>query len=105
MTTCSAWPTPTRRSPTTAGKPAQQRVTEAAFMVVLKSCTASPTTHSSPAATCRVARGARYGLLADHGGHGIGRKMHEEPGVPNEGPAGKGMRLEAGLVLALEPMQ
>jgi len=52
----------------------------------------------------RVARGARYGLLADHGGHGIGREMHEEPGVPNEGPAGKGMRLEAGLVLALEPM-
>ncbi len=30
--------------------------------------------------------------------------MHEEPGVPNEGPAGQGMRLEAGLVLALEPM-
>jgi len=52
----------------------------------------------------RVARGAGYGLLADHGGHGIEREMHEAPGVPNEGPAGEGMRLEAGLVLALEPM-
>ena len=52
----------------------------------------------------RVARSAGYGLLADHGGHGIGREMHEAPGVPNEGPAGKGMRLEVGLVLALEPM-
>ena len=51
-----------------------------------------------------VARGAGYGLLADHGGHGIGRRMHEEPSVPNEGRAGRGMRLEPGLVLALEPM-
>jgi methionyl aminopeptidase len=51
-----------------------------------------------------VARGAGYGLLADHGGHGIGRRMHEDPSVPNEGRAGRGMRLEPGLVLALEPM-
>jgi methionyl aminopeptidase len=51
-----------------------------------------------------VARRAGYGLLADHGGHGIGRRMHEEPSVPNEGRAGRGMRLEPGLVIALEPM-
>jgi methionyl aminopeptidase len=51
-----------------------------------------------------VARGAGYGLLADHGGHGIGRRMHEDPSVPNEGRAGRGLRLEPGLVLALEPM-
>jgi methionyl aminopeptidase len=51
-----------------------------------------------------VARGAGYGLLADHGGHGIGRRMHEDPSVPNEGRRGRGMRLEPGLVLALEPM-
>jgi methionyl aminopeptidase len=56
------------------------------------------------AAIGAVARGAGYGLLADHGGHGIGRRMHEDPSVPNEGRAGRGMRLEPGLVIALEPM-
>jgi methionyl aminopeptidase len=56
------------------------------------------------AAIGAVARDAGYGLLADHGGHGIGRRMHEDPSVPNEGRVGRGMRLEPGLVLALEPM-
>jgi len=37
-------------------------------------------------------------------GHGIGREMHEEPAVPNFGPSGRGPRLMAGLVLAIEPM-
>ena len=37
-------------------------------------------------------------------GHGIGRSMHEDPQVPNFGPAGKGVRLEPGMVLAVEPM-
>lgn len=52
----------------------------------------------------RVAKKAKLGNLEDHGGHGIGREMHGEPFVPNEGKAGKGMELKAGLVLALEPM-
>jgi methionyl aminopeptidase len=51
-----------------------------------------------------AARGAGYGLMADHGGHGIGRTMHEDPHVPNEGRPGKGMRLRPGLVIAIEPM-
>ena len=55
-------------------------------------------------AIAAVARGAGYGLLADHGGHGVGRSMHEEPHVANEGRAGKGLRLRPGLVLAIEPM-
>ena len=37
-------------------------------------------------------------------GHGIGRSMHEEPQVPNYGPPGKGVVLEEGMVLAIEPM-
>ena len=37
-------------------------------------------------------------------GHGIGRAMHEDPQVPNYGPAGKGTRLRPGMVLAIEPM-
>ena len=55
------------------------------------------------AAIAAVARADGYGMLANHGGHGIGREMHQDPFVPNEGYAGHGMRLEAGLVLALEP--
>jgi methionyl aminopeptidase len=51
-----------------------------------------------------VARAAGYGLLADHGGHGVGRAMHEAPHVPNEGRPGRGLTLRPGLVLALEPM-
>jgi methionyl aminopeptidase len=50
------------------------------------------------------ARNAGYGMLADHGGHGIGRTMHEDPDVPNEGRRGKGMKLRPGLVIAIEPM-
>lgn len=45
-----------------------------------------------------------FGVVRDYVGHGIGRQMHEEPSVPNYGQAGTGLRLEAGLVLALEPM-
>jgi methionyl aminopeptidase len=55
-------------------------------------------------AIASAARAAGYGLLADHGGHGIGRTMHEDPHVPNGGRPGKGMRLRPGLVIAIEPM-
>ncbi|HEY1177917.1 MAG TPA: type I methionyl aminopeptidase [Phytomonospora sp.] len=56
------------------------------------------------AAIGEVGRAAGYGLLAGWGGHGIGRSMHEDPHVPNEGRAGRGLRLRAGLVIAIEPM-
>jgi methionyl aminopeptidase len=51
-----------------------------------------------------AARKDGYGLLADHGGHGVGRAMHEDPFVWNEGRPGRGYRLHPGLVIALEPM-
>ncbi|MFC9786901.1 type I methionyl aminopeptidase [Rhodococcus sp. NPDC127528] len=50
------------------------------------------------------ARSRGWGLLADHGGHGIGRAMHEDPDVPNEGRPNRGLKLRPGLVLAIEPM-
>lgn len=51
-----------------------------------------------------IGRAAGYGLPAGFGGHGIGRAMHEEPSVPNEGRAGRGLKLKPGLVIAIEPM-
>ncbi|MEU3912121.1 type I methionyl aminopeptidase [Streptomyces sp. NPDC029721] len=51
-----------------------------------------------------VCRAAGYGIPEGFGGHGVGRSMHEDPGVPNEGPPGRGMRLRPGMVLAIEPM-
>src|SRR5512134_218642 len=45
-----------------------------------------------------------YSVVRDLVGHGIGRAMHEEPSVPNHGPAGRGAKLVAGQVLAIEPM-
>jgi methionyl aminopeptidase len=51
-----------------------------------------------------VARTAGFAVVREYVGHGIGTAMHEEPEVPNYGPAGRGMRLRAGMVLAIEPM-
>jgi methionyl aminopeptidase len=51
-----------------------------------------------------VARKADCGMPADFGGHGIGRRMHEDPHVPNRGRPGRGFPLRHGLVLAIEPM-
>jgi methionyl aminopeptidase len=45
-----------------------------------------------------------YGVVREFVGHGVGREMHEEPQVPNFGPADRGPILRKGMVLALEPM-
>jgi methionyl aminopeptidase len=50
------------------------------------------------------AEGAGYSVVRQFVGHGIGRKLHEPPQVPNFGPAGVGAELRPGLVLAIEPM-
>jgi methionyl aminopeptidase len=52
----------------------------------------------------QVAHGAGYGILADHGGHGVGQLLHEDPSLDNDGRPGRGPRLRDGLVLAIEPM-
>ncbi|WP_217239004.1 type I methionyl aminopeptidase [Streptomyces sp. AC555_RSS877] len=51
-----------------------------------------------------VCRAGGYGIPEGFGGHGIGRRMHEDPPVPNEGRPGRGFPLRHGMVLALEPM-
>lgn len=45
-----------------------------------------------------------YGVIRDLCGHGIGQEMHEDPNVPNFGRAGRGVRLQPGMTLAIEPM-
>ena len=45
-----------------------------------------------------------YGIVRDLCGHGIGRHMHEEPEIPNYRVAKRGMKLKAGMTLAIEPM-
>ena len=45
-----------------------------------------------------------FDVVREFQGHGIGKEMHEEPGVPNYGKAGRGLRLEPGMTIAVEPM-
>jgi len=45
-----------------------------------------------------------YGVVRELCGHGIGQEMHEDPNVPNYGNAGRGVKLQAGMTLAIEPM-
>jgi len=47
---------------------------------------------------------AGFAVVRDFVGHGIGRRMHEEPQIPNYGPAGRGPKLRMGMTLAIEPM-
>ncbi len=47
---------------------------------------------------------AGFSVVRDYVGHGVGRKMHESPQIPNFGKPGKGPRLQEGMVLAIEPM-
>ena len=56
------------------------------------------------AAVEAVAREKGFGVVREYVGHGIGTALHEEPQVPNYGPAGKGEKIREGMTLAIEPM-
>jgi len=55
------------------------------------------------AAIGAAGRAAGYGICTDFGGHGVGRTMHEDPHIPNEGAPRRGRRIVPGLVIAIEP--
>jgi len=55
------------------------------------------------AAIAAVAHGKGLAINTQFGGHGVGRTMHGDPHVPNDGRAGRGFKLQAGLVIAIEP--
>lgn len=52
----------------------------------------------------QIAKSAGFGVVDELGGHGVGRKVHDEPFIPNIGKKGKGEKIKEGMVLALEPM-
>lgn len=52
----------------------------------------------------RVAVNAGFSVVRDFVGHGVGRKMHEDPQIPNYGTPGRGPKLKVGMTLAIEPM-
>lgn len=45
-----------------------------------------------------------FGVVRDYVGHGVGHVMHEKPDIPNYGKKGRGLKLKAGMVIAIEPM-
>ncbi len=85
---------------------ALNRVTQESLWAALRTVRPGGRLSDIGAAVEGVVRPHGYGLLEDYSGHGIGRAMHEPPYVPNLAPAGPGhgMRLEVGIVLAIEPM-
>jgi len=60
--------------------------------------------HDISAAIQKRAESVGFSVVRDYVGHGIGKKLHEDPQVPNFGEPGTGIKLRRGLVLALEPM-
>jgi methionyl aminopeptidase len=78
--------------------------TAAALAAGIAACVPGNRIGDIGAAVGPFARTVGYGILAGYGGHGVGRAMHEEPHVPNEGRPGSGIGLRPGMVLAIEPM-
>lgn len=79
-------------------------VTRAALDASIAECRVGRTLGDLGAASMAVVKAAGFDYLREYTGHGIGTAMHEPPDVPNYGKPGKGLRLQAGHVLAIEPM-
>jgi methionyl aminopeptidase len=80
------------------------RVTEASLHAAIKVVRPGATLGDVGAAVQEMVEAAGFSVVRDFVGHGIGVHMHEEPQVPNFGEAGRGMKLRAGMVIAIEPM-
>jgi methionyl aminopeptidase len=79
---------------------------EAGIAAMIPGNRLSDVSHAIEAGThaAEAAHDRKYGIVAGYGGHGIGRQMHMDPFLPNEGAPGRGPYLAAGSVLAIEPM-
>ena len=79
-------------------------VTEAALAAGIAAARAGNRLGDVGHAIQAVAEAAGFGVVRDFCGHGVGRKLHEDPQIPNFGTPGKGAVLKPGMTLAIEPM-
>jgi methionyl aminopeptidase len=80
------------------------RVTEASLYAAIDKAVVGGRLFDISWAVQSMCEAEGYGIVKEFVGHGIGRNMHEDPQLPNFGNPGKGPRLKAGMVLAIEPM-
>lgn len=78
-------------------------VTSAALDAGIAAATVGNRIGDISAAIGEIAHAAGFKVNTDFGGHGVGREMHGDPHVPNDGRRGRGLPLRAGLVFAIEP--
>ncbi len=79
------------------------RATEEALAAAIEAAVPGNRIGDVSAAIAAVARAYGYPVNTEFGGHGIGRTMHEDLHIPNDGTPGRGFRLRPGLTMALEP--
>ncbi|HET9607215.1 MAG TPA: type I methionyl aminopeptidase [Nitrospira sp.] len=80
------------------------RVTEESLSLAIEQAQVGNRLSDISHAVQRHVEAAGFSVVTEFVGHGIGRQLHEEPQVPNYGKPGQGPRLQAGMVLAIEPM-
>jgi methionyl aminopeptidase len=80
------------------------RVTEASLYAAIDKAVVGGRLFDISYAVQSLCEAEGYGVVREFVGHGIGKSMHEDPQLPNYGTPGKGPRLKAGMVLAIEPM-
>ncbi|HSW58977.1 MAG TPA: type I methionyl aminopeptidase [Dehalococcoidales bacterium] len=78
--------------------------TEGAFSAGIKMARAGNHMGDISAAVQQFGEARGFSIVREYGGHGIGRKMHEDPHIPNFGVPGSGPLLKKGMTLAIEPM-
>jgi methionyl aminopeptidase len=80
------------------------KVTETALWAGIRACRTGRHLNDICAAIEDTILPSGYSIVKGYGGHGVGRQMHEEPHIPNHRLRTRGLKLQQGLVLALEPM-
>src|SRR2546428_5963025 len=80
------------------------RITEECLQRGIEQCRAGNHVGDIGWAVQQHAEAHGYSVVRDYVGHGIGRKMHEDPQIPNYGKPGKGPKIKKGYVFAIEPM-
>lgn len=80
------------------------KVTEASLEAAIEVCQPGNRLGDVGYAVQQTAEGAGFSIVREYAGHGVGRALHEEPSIPNYGPAGRREVLAPGMTLAIEPM-